>query len=269
MNKQLIIKWCKRAGITIASAVAVFLLYILSLYMYEEYYIPHHIESLYQEGLSNPNKAKAIISELKDIESYSYSNEYKYLQLINYYADKNELWAQILLEQYNEERGLTLNSKISINKHIWGITLGKSTKQDVWNYLDSKGLWYQDYANENCIQSQNDFEFAGIYWNCIDYHFINNRVSAIVFRCRGDESKLEEYYYNLRNMIAKKYTISKTIKSSKDKEYVSQFSIKDSHTLIQIKLYNYSDNLSKYELYFKYIDLIAEKKKEVSNINDI
>lgn len=269
MNKQIITKWLKRIGIVIASAVAMLLLYVLSLYVYEEYYIPHHIESLYQEGLNNPNKANDIVTELKEIEPYSHSNLYKYLQLINDYADKNELWAQVLLEQYNEEHKITLNSNIPINKNIWNITLSKSTKQDVCNYLDSKGLWYQDYANENCIQSQNDFEFAGIYWNCIDYHFINNRVSAIVFRCRGDESKLEENYYNLRNMIAKKYTISKTIKSSKDKEYVSQFSIKDSHTLIQIKLYNYSDNLSKYELYFKYIDLIAEKKKEVSNINDI
>lgn len=269
MNKQLIIKWCKRLGIAIASAVAMFLLYVLSLYVYNEYYIPRHIESLYQEGLSNPDKANDIVTELKDIEPYSYSNQYKYLQLINYYADKKELWAQILLEQFNEERGLTLNSKIPINKHIWGITLSRSTKQDVCNYLESKGLYYQDYSNEYCIQSQNDFEFAGIYWNCIDYYFINNKVSVIVFRCRGDESKLKEYYYNLRNIIAKKYTISQTVKYSKDNEYKPQFSIKDTHTLIQIKLYHYSDNLSEYELYFKYTDLIAEKKKEAYNIDDI
>ena len=43
--KPIIIKWCKRVGITIVSAVAMFLLYVLSLYVYEDYYIPHHIES--------------------------------------------------------------------------------------------------------------------------------------------------------------------------------------------------------------------------------
>lgn len=267
MNKQIIIKWCKRVSIAIASAVAIFLLYILSIYIYDEYYIPHHIESLYQEGLHNPNKAENNIKQL--LKEYGEDSQTKALNLMKFYANKKKLWAQILLEQYNEEHKITLNSIIPINKNIWNITLSKSTKQDVCRYLESKGLWYQNYENENRIQSQNDFEFVGIYWNCIDYHFINNRVSTIVFRCRGDESKLEEYYYDLRNMIAKKYTISKIIKSSKDKEYLSQFSIKDSHTLIQIKLYNYSDNLSKYELYFKYIDLITEKEKEASNIDDI
>ena len=95
--KPIIIKWCKRVGITIVSAVAMFLLYVLSLYVYEDYYIPHHIESLYQEGLENPNKAEDIVTELKDIEPYSHSNQYKYLQLINYYADKNELWHRFYL----------------------------------------------------------------------------------------------------------------------------------------------------------------------------
>lgn len=81
--KPVILKWCKKVGIAIASAVAIFLFYVLSLYVYEEYYIPHHIESLYQEGLNNLDKANDIVTELKDIEPYSYSNQYKYLQLIN------------------------------------------------------------------------------------------------------------------------------------------------------------------------------------------
>lgn len=267
MNKQFIAKWLKRLGIVIASAVGTFFLYALSYYVYEDYYIPHHIESLYQEGLNNPDKAEDNIKQL--LKEYGESPQTKALNLMKFYANKKELWAQTMLEKYNEEHKITLNSNIPINKHIWGITLSRSTKQDVCNYLDSKGLYYQDYSNEYCIQYQNDFEFAGIYWNCIDYYFINNIVSVIVFRCRGDESKLKEYYYNLRNIIAKKYTISKTVKSSKDNEYKPQFSIKDAHTLIQIKLYHYSDNLSEYELYFKYTDLIAEKKKEAYNIDDI
>lgn len=267
MNKQLIIKWCKRVGIVIASVIGIFFLYALSYYVYEDYYVPRRIESLYQEGLENPDKAKNNIKQL--LKEYEEDPQTKALNLMKFYANKKELWAQIMLEKYSEEYKITLNSNIPINKQIWGITLSKSTKQNVYNYLDSKGLWYQDYSNENYIQSQSDFEFAGVYWNCIDYQFVNNKVSAIVFRCRGKESKLEEYYYKLRNMIAKKYTISKITKSSKDNEYQPQFSIKDTYTLIQIKLYHYSDNLSEYELYFKYTDLIAEKEKEVSNIDDI
>ena len=251
MNKQLILKWCKRAGITIASAVAVFLLYVLSLYMYEEYYIPRHIESLYQEGLSNPNKAKAIISELKDIESYSYSNEYKYLQLINYYADKNELWAQILLEQYNEERGLTLNSKVPINKHIWGITLGKSTKQEILNYLDSMKLMHLELENGSVTQVLDGFEFAGVFWDKAYCYFTNNKIYKIRFWHTTDS-----FDSSLMNMLTTKYTLSKKFNSS-------NISIKDSCTLIELN-YPYSRAVR-----LEYTDIKAKNKKLQQDINSI
>lgn len=252
MNKQLIIKWCKRIGIAIASAVAMFLLFILSLYIYNEYYIPNHIESLYQEGLNNPNKAKAIISELEDIEPYSYSNEYKYLQLINHYADKNELWAQILLEQFNEERDLPLNSKIPINKHIWGITLGKSTKQDVWNYLHSKNMWYSEFEDGSITQVQEEFEFAGIYWDYVNIHFTNDKVYKISFVSRILFNSVDKSFNKLKDMLADKYTISKNFSSNHN------FSIKDSSTLIELETYRrgrYS------ELVFKYTDLKEKERK--------
>lgn len=252
MNKQLIIKWCKRIGIVIASAVAIFLFYALSLYLYEEYYIPRHIESLYQKGLNNPDKAEAIVSELEDIEPYSYSNEYKYLQLINHYADKKELWAQILLEQYNEKRDLTLNSKIPINKHIWGITLGKSTKQDVWNYLHSKNMWYSELEDGSITQVQEEFEFAGIYWDYVNIHFTNNKVYKISFVSRILFNSVDKSFNKLKDMLADKYTISKNFSSNRN------FSIKDSSTLIELE----TSRRGRYsELVFKYTDLKEKERK--------
>lgn len=251
MNKQLIIKWCKRIGIAIASAVAMFLFYVLSLYIYEEYYILHHIESLYQEGLSNPNKAEAIISKLEDIEPYSYSNEYKYLQLINHYADKNELWAQILLEQFNEERGLPLNSKIPINKHIWGITLGKSTKQDVLNYLDSINLMHLELENRSVTQVLDGFEFAGVFWDKAYCYFSNNKIYKIRFWHTTDS-----FDSGLMNMLTTKYTLSKKFDSS-------NISIKDSCILIELN-YPYSKAVR-----LEYTDIKAKNKKLQQDINSI
>lgn len=251
MNKQLIIKWCKRLGIAIASAVAMFLLYVLSLYVYNEYYIPRHIESLYQEGLSNPDKANDIVTELKDIEPYSYSNQYKYLQLINHYADKNELWAQILLEQYNEERGLTLNSKIPINKHIWGITLDKSTKQDVLNYLDSMSLMHLELENGSVTQVLEGFEFAGVFWDKAYCYFSNNKIYKIRFW-----HKTGSFDSNLINMLATKYTLSKQFDGT-------HISIKDSCTLIELS-YPFSKAVK-----LEYTDLKAKDKKLQQDINSI
>ena len=228
--------------------------------MYEEYYIPHHIESLYQEGLNNPDKANDIVTELKDIEPYSYSNQYKYLQLINHYANKNELWAQILLEQFNEERGLTLNSKIPINKHIWGITLGKSTKQDVLNYLDSMNLMHLELENGSVTQVLEGFEFAGIFWNTVYCYFTNDKIYkiAFVYRPKGSPS---DSFDKLRDMLAIKYTLSKVFDSKKCQSYI--FSIKDSNTLIEIEI---DSNM---KLILKYTDTEIKNKKLQQDINSI
>lgn len=258
--KQPIIKWCKRLGIAIVSAVVMLLLYVLSYYIYEEYYIPRHIESLYQEGLSNPNKAKAIISELEDIEPYSYSNQYKYLQLINHYTNKKELWAQIMLEKYNYKYGITLNSIIPINRHILGINIGKSTKQDVLNYLDSMDLWHQELKNGSITQVYKDFEFAGIFWNTVYCYFTNDKIYKItfVYRPKGSPS---DSFDKLRDMLATKYTLSKTFDSKKCKSY--SFSIKDSNTLIEIEI---DSNM---KLILKYTDTEIKNKKLQQDINSI
>lgn len=251
MNNQLIIKWCKRVGIVIASVIGMFFLYALSYYVYEDYYIPHRIESLYQEGLSNPNKAEAIVSELEDIELHSYSNEYKYLQLINHYADKKELWAQILLEQFNKGRGLTLNSKIPINKHIWGITLGKSTKQDVLNYLDSINLMHLELENGSITQVLDGFEFAGVFWDKAYCYFSNNKIYKIRFW-----HTTNSFDSNLMDMLTTKYTLSKKFDSS-------NISIKDSCTLIELN-YPYSRAVR-----LEYTDIKAKNKKLQQDINSI
>lgn len=269
MNKEIIKKWVKKVGIIIGSIIAIFLLYVVSVITYQEVYIPHHIESLYQEGLINYSKAEWAVKQLQSQEySYKVAQE-KALALLQNYAKKEQLWAQVMLDQYNEEHEIPLSSIIPINKNIWGITLGKSTKQDVWDYLDSKGLEHQELNNGEVTQALNDFEFAGIYWNCINYHFVNNIVSNITFKSRDKEEVLKDYYYNLRNSIFTKYTISKQLKSKKDNRHRPQLSIKDSSTLIKLKLYNYTDNLSEYELDFRYIDLDIKEKKEKQDIEAI
>lgn len=247
--KPIIIKWCKRVGIAIASAVAMFLLYALSYYIYEDYYIPHHIDSLYQEGLENPNKAENNIKQL--LKEYEEDSQTKALNLMKFYANKKELWAQILLEQYNEERGLTLNSKIPINKHIWGITLGKSTKQDVLNYLDSINLMHLELENESVTQVLEGFEFAGVFWDGAYCYFSNNKIYKIRFW-----HKTDSFDSNLMDMLTTKYTLSGKF----DGSYIS---IKDSCTLIEL-----SHPFEKV-VRLEYTDIKAKSKKLQQDISSI
>lgn len=258
MNKQLIIKWYKRIGMAIASVIAMFLLYVLSLYMYEEYYIPRHIESLYQEGLENPNKAEDNIKQL--LKEYGEGPQAKALNLMKFYANKKELWAQNLLEKYNYKYGITLNSITPINKHIWGINIGKSTKQDVLNYLDSMNLMHLELENGSVTQVLEGFEFAGIFWNTVYCYFTNDKIYkiAFVYRPKGSPS---DSFDKLRDMLATKYTLSKTFTSKGSHSYI--FSIKDSNTLIEMEI---NSNM---ELILKYTDIKIKNKKLQQDINSI
>lgn len=257
MNKALIQKWGKRAGIAIGGVVAIFILCIGFAFGYQELYIPHHIESLYKEGLSNPNKAEWAVKQLQNIADMEGVHQEKALALIKEYAQKENLWAQVALEKYNEEHEIPIKSIVSINKHIWGITLGKSTKQDVWNYLDSKGLWHQELKNGEITQIYKEFEFAGVYWDYVNYHFTSNKVYKITFICNVKGSA-KEYFDRLKDMLVSKYTLSKKNNTSSP----LKFYIKDSHVLIELELdYN--------TLYFRYIDLKAKKGKYQKDLSSI
>lgn len=256
--KSIIIKWRKRVGIAIVSAVAMFLLYVLSLYVYEKYYIPHHIESLYQEGLENPNKAENNIKQL--LKEYGEGPQAKALNLMKFYANKKELWAQTLLEKYNYKYGITLNSVTPINRHIWGINIGRSTKQDVLNYLDSMNLMHLELENGSVTQVLEGFEFVGIFWNTAYCYFTNDKIYkiAFVYRPKGSPS---DSFDKLRDMLATKYTLSKVFDSKKCQSYI--FSIKDSNTLIEIEI---DSNM---KLILKYTDTEIKNKKLQQDINSI
>lgn len=249
MNKKNIKKWVKKVGIVISSVIAIFLLYILFVIGYQKVYLPYHIQSLYQEGLDDPNKAEEVVKQLQN-EGNSFNDaQEKTLTLIKKYAQKETLWAQLALEQYNEEHKIPIRSIIPINKYILGITLGKSDKEDVFNYLDKEELWHQELENGSVTQVYKDFEFAGIFWNYVNFHFTNNTVYKITFICKV-EGSAKDFYIRIKNMLASKYTLSKEFSENSS----STFSIKDSNILIELKM-----DFDKLTL--SYIDLKAKKEK--------
>ena len=115
MNKQRIIKWCKRIGIVICSILFLLLLSFLSYIGYDKYKgfrISNHIESLYQEAIDNPSKVIIIVKQLLVIDSTNYYNSnarIKAVDLLTKYAQKNNTDCQILLadcliEEFKEEK---------------------------------------------------------------------------------------------------------------------------------------------------------------------
>lgn len=257
MNKKIIKKWVKKVGIVIGSVIAIFLLYILSVIGYQKVYLPYHIQSLYQEGLDDPNKVEGVVKQLQN-EGNSFNDaQEKALTLIKKYAQKETLWAQLALEQYNEEHKIPIRSIIPINKYILGITLGKSNKEDVFNYLDKEELWHQELENGSVTQVYKDFEFAGIFWNYVNFHFTNNEVYKITFICKV-EGSVKDFYIRIKNMLASKYTLSKEFSENSS----STFSIKDSNILIELKM-----GFDKLTL--SYMDLKTKNEKLKRDIDSI
>lgn len=253
----MVIKWGKRLVTTVCLGIVGLLLYALSYYVYWDWYIPYHTESLYQEAIQNPNKSEEIAQQLFDMEDHTSGSNDKALKLITYYAEKGRIGSQKMLEQYNADNGLPIESKIPINRHIFGIDLGKSTKQDVWNYLDCNSLQHQELENGSITQCYNDFEFAGVYWDYACFYYVNNKVYKITFTYSTKGSALE-CFNALKGMLVSKYTLSKKINI----ENSSNFYIKDSNTLIELDL-NFHD------LCLKYTDVKAKKEKLQNDLKNI
>ena len=259
MNSK-IIKWGKRAVTTACLGIVGLLLYALSYYVYWNWYIPYHTDSLYQEAMQNPNKAEEIAQQFFDMEDHTCNSSNRALELITYYAKKGRIGSQKMLEQYNADEGLPIESKAPINRYIFGIDLGKSTKQDVWDYLDSKSLNHQELENGSITQCYSDFEFAGIYWGYVYFYYVNNKVYKILFSCKSKRSNIKEIYVKLRNILAEKYTLIKQLDSNYRKELID---IRDLKTSIILEISGYK------ELTCKYTDLSLEKEKNNQNLNDI
>jgi hypothetical protein len=264
MNKQIIFKWGKKISTIIGILIGVFAICMAFYVGYKLYYIPYHRDSLYHEGKQNPTKAEDNAQKLLDLDDYTREAHEKGLDLISYYAKKDKLWAQLLLEHYNEEHLIPLESNANINKHIWGITLGISTKQEVIDYLDSKGFSYKEFQEGKVLQAVNDFEFVGVYWKCINYYFTDDKVYKVKFMTREEYDIIKTSYLKLKDMLSEKYTKSKKFDLKYD---YNKFSIKGIHAMVELESQDYDQGLEQLNLI--YTDLDTQKKKYKQDLNSI
>lgn len=257
MNKRFT-KWIKRIGISIGILLSTFLLYALSVTGYYNLYVPYHINSLYHKGLQYPDRAEEIIKQLQNVDSDSAKT--KALDLITYYAKRGNLNFKKLLEQHNESCSIALHSITPINKNVWNITIGKTSKQDILQYLDSLNLSHLELRDGYITQMYSNIEFIGVYWDEINFYFTDNKVYIIEFVSKQDIDGALKSYNSIKNILASKYTLTKNFKPN-DYCYNLKFRIKDSHTQIELKTQMYDRFVRHRELIFKYIDFDSKTEK--------
>ena len=103
---------------------------------------------------------------------------------------------------------VTLTIGAQITRTINGITLGKSTRQDVICYLNKKGISYRTEDGGLGVAGYGSFIFGNTEWQRFQCNFYNNIVYQICCEKRGlasEGSTIVLEYSAIRKILMEKY----------------------------------------------------------------
>lgn len=92
-------KWGKRSIIVVIFSVIILGLLGLGSWIYNDFYLPYHYESLYEEGMKDVNKADEIALELFEAGYYR-QYETKAIEVLTNSAEKGNVKSMVLLGRY-------------------------------------------------------------------------------------------------------------------------------------------------------------------------
>lgn len=110
MNKQRIIKWCKRIIICLISVIGILVIGGLILLVYWKIYVPYEGNSLYEEGIKNPKEAVNISNKLLDSPYVEAEISYKAIDVLTNAAEKGHIDAQVKLAEELEFENIEKSS---------------------------------------------------------------------------------------------------------------------------------------------------------------
>lgn len=153
-----------------------------------------------------------------------------------------------------------------IKRNIDGIILGKSTKQEVVNYLKNRKLPYsfKKVGVYNAILCNVPRSFGGVSWHSTIYIFYNNLVFQVSYSNTDYhllKKEIDLCFVNLSMALQRKYSQYKITSSDRDNiEY------KDSHTSIKLNR-GYFEN--HYTLDVDYTDYQLMEKSFMEGDDDL
>lgn len=127
---------------------------------------------------------------------------------------------------------LSLTSFGQIKRNVDGITLGKTSKQEVVNYFKNRGIPYTfgNIGAYNSVSSKEGRAFGGVSWQFNDYVLHNNIVFQVLYtKMSGDYITKEEIDLEFKSLflsLQRKYgSYFKKSKSDNDTKTFSDSSI--------------------------------------------
>lgn len=100
---------------------------------------------------------------------------------------------------------VTVNAQIS--QTIWGVTLGKSTQNQVKIMLERKGYKIQIMPDGSYAIDVDNVSFGGAYWSWVNFSFVNGYLSEVWFQNNARQSPidLDKVYDKLQKTLNDKY----------------------------------------------------------------
>lgn len=101
---------------------------------------------------------------------------------------------------------MTANAQIS--RTFWGVTLGKSTRNEVRTMLVQKGYKIHTMPDESYAINGDNVYFGGASWTFISFSFVNGYLSQVWFQNNDIQSPIDvdKVYDKLEKNLSDKYT---------------------------------------------------------------
>lgn len=154
-----------------------------------------------------------------------------------------------------------------INKTIWGVTLGKSTKQQVKTMLVNKGYTVRVEPDGSLYVDVNNISFGGAYWTYIAFSFVDGKLYQVWFQNNEKQSpvKIEEAFKKTKNFLNEKYIhYSVEARPSDTIEEVSDFADGKTYVSLMINRYHYQRYIS-----LSYADLQLDNLKNKRSTDEL
>ena len=138
-------KWVKRLIVIVISAGIILGLFGLGDWIYNDFYLPSHYESLYEEGMKDVNKADEFALELFEAGYYS-DNQTKAIEVLTNSAEKGNVKSMVLLGRYY--KGYRLKPYFEVYYWDW-----KNRPEDYW---EKSSYWFLQAAKLGNAEAQGE-----------------------------------------------------------------------------------------------------------------
>ena len=242
-------KWGKRFIYFVISAGIIVGLFVLGGWIYNDFYLPSHYESLYEEGMKDVNKADEIALELFQAGYYR-QYETKAIEVLTYSAEKGNVKSMVLLGRYYKGYRFKPYSEVE----LWD---SKNFPID-W---EKSAYWFLQAAKSNDAESQGelghcykygfgvkqDFDKA-IYWtkqganngDAVAQWRMGNLYESGLAYYRGYFTDYQIWWYNGNGFTAKDNPNVKM-----DRQYVAEMKTREPEQVFLIP------NIKKAKYYWK------------------